>query len=115
MGRQKLEARLGRLARIDTISTHTCVLKHTGAPLLRVCIGLALRIALVQDGPHRAAAAPDLLLPLDTASLRPLRHIARVRQSGVVVRKLRVRGPNLTCLAASSVARAAPPRVLGHG
>lgn len=101
MGRQKLQARLGCLARIHTISG---VVKHTGTSLLRVCIGLALRVAMVQDGPHRAAAVYDLLLPVGGASLRPLRHIARVRQSGIVVPKLRVGSPNLTCLAASPVA-----------
>ena len=115
MGRQKLQARLGCLARIHTISTHTSVVKHAGASLLRVCIGLALRVAMVQDGPHRAATVYDLPLPVGAASLRPLRHIARVRQSGVVVPKLRVGSPNLTCLAASPVARAAAARVLGHG
>ena len=70
---------------------------------------------MVQDGPHRAATVCDLLLPVNTASLRSLRQIARVRQSCVVIRKLRVGGPNLTCLPASPVAGAAPARVLGHG
>ena len=115
MGRQKLQARLSCLTCIHTISTHTGVVKHTGTSLLRVCIGLALRVTMVQDGPHRATAVYDLLLPVGTASLRPLRQIARVRQSCIVVSKLRVGSPNLTCLAASPIARAAAARVLSHG
>ena len=67
------------------------------------------------QGSHRTATVYDLLLSMNAASLGSLRQIARVRQSCIVIRKLRVGGPNLTCLAASPVAGAAPARVLSHG
>ena len=56
---------------------------------------------MIQDGPHRTATVYNLLLSMNAASLRSLGQIARVRQSCIVIRKLRVGGPNLTCLAAS--------------
>lgn len=100
---QKLQALVIRRDTVLSIEVARLILlvEHARPSLLRVGVGLPLRVAGVYRG------------TVDAPTVRPLRHVARVRQPRVVVGELGVRCSDLA-LVAAPLGRPRT-RVLGHG